>query len=289
MSRNSKLGFSLIELSVVILVIGILVVGITQGSRIISEAKLKSARALTDSSPVNANTNLMLWFDSVSEKSFDSSASNANKISNWYDLNLQSVTKNNATQNTSDNQPVYYRSRINGLPAINFDGNASYMDFDGIPLVRSNYTIFVVEQRRSNSAKFFIGGTSTSTNNQNLHLGYTTDTTLTFRQWGNDYNISPDITNYSAPIARIHAFRFSSDIGKNYHLNSISKTLTDVNTPVATQGLTGFPGASIGRRATGNYYNGDIGEVIMFTRYLKDSERQAIESYLSQKWGIKLS
>ena len=52
--KKLKLGFSLIELSVVILIIGILVLGVTQGSRILTEVKLKSAIALTTSSPVTA-------------------------------------------------------------------------------------------------------------------------------------------------------------------------------------------------------------------------------------------
>jgi prepilin-type N-terminal cleavage/methylation domain-containing protein len=51
-----KLGkitaFSLIELSIVILVIGLLIAGAIQGSKMISKAALSSARTLTESSPV---------------------------------------------------------------------------------------------------------------------------------------------------------------------------------------------------------------------------------------------
>ncbi len=72
LSKN-KLGFSLIELSIVILVIGILVIGITKGSRIIRESKLKSAQALTMSSPVASMSNIVMWLESTSEKSFANS------------------------------------------------------------------------------------------------------------------------------------------------------------------------------------------------------------------------
>jgi hypothetical protein len=36
------------------------------------------------------------------------------------------------------------------------------------------------------------------------------------------------------------------------------------------------------------YYYGYISEVIIFNKYIKDSERQNIERYLGQKWGIKV-
>ena len=67
---NSRLAFSLIELSVVILIIGILVLGVTQGNRMMSEAKLKSARSLTTSSPVASIEGLAVWLDSTSENAF---------------------------------------------------------------------------------------------------------------------------------------------------------------------------------------------------------------------------
>lgn len=45
-------AFSLIELSIVVLVIGILIAGFIQGSKLVSKAALNSARTLTESSPV---------------------------------------------------------------------------------------------------------------------------------------------------------------------------------------------------------------------------------------------
>ena len=42
-NKNSKLAFSLIELSVVILIIGVLVLGVTQGSRMMKQSKITAA------------------------------------------------------------------------------------------------------------------------------------------------------------------------------------------------------------------------------------------------------
>ena len=46
-------AFSLIELSIVILVIGILIPGVMQGRELISKVHLQTARLLTTSSPVS--------------------------------------------------------------------------------------------------------------------------------------------------------------------------------------------------------------------------------------------
>jgi hypothetical protein len=44
----------------------------------------------------------------------------------------------------------------------------------------------------------------------------------------------------------------------------------------------------VGSAAFSTYYDGDIGEIIIFDRALKTEERQSIEKYLGQKWGIKI-
>ena len=66
-----KKAFSLIELSIVILIIGILVAGVTQSSRLLKMMRLQSARSLTNSGPVISINNIVLWVDSVSEESFN--------------------------------------------------------------------------------------------------------------------------------------------------------------------------------------------------------------------------
>lgn len=48
---NFKKAFSLIELSIVILIIGILVAGVTQSSRLINAMRIQSIRSLTINSP----------------------------------------------------------------------------------------------------------------------------------------------------------------------------------------------------------------------------------------------
>lgn len=102
MKRNS--AFSLIELSIVILVIGILIAGITQSSRLVKQVRIRTAQTLTQSSPVNSIKDLAVWFEPTMESSFaDSETQNNSTITNWYDINSHSSIKNNATQDTATN------------------------------------------------------------------------------------------------------------------------------------------------------------------------------------------
>jgi len=143
MTKKIKLGFSLTELSIVILVIGILVIGITKGSQIISAAKLKSAQSLTINSPAASVSGLFFWLDSVSDKSFDTDINDGDLISNWYDINPQSTLKTNFTQSDSA-RPTYRSSGINGLPSVEFDGSSNSMVNTSFSFPYNNYSIFIV-------------------------------------------------------------------------------------------------------------------------------------------------
>jgi prepilin-type N-terminal cleavage/methylation domain-containing protein len=286
---NNKYGFSLIELSVVILVIGILVIGITQGSRIITQAKLSSARTLTKGSPVNSISNIVIWLDATSTDSITDSqrVDGSGTINTWLDVNPQATNKNNATAGVS---PIYVSKAINGLPVVRFTGT-QHLGFNGTSIANSNYTIFVVEQRTSSigssaGINYFIGQNPSSGGNNNLlHLGYRDNTTMTFAQFGNDYNAT--VAAYSKPTSYIHTFRFSSSQGKGYWRNGTN--LINQTSGGALQGLTAYNNAAIGAYPDWpTYYIGNIGEIIIFNKALSVTEKSGVESYLSDKWGIAI-
>ncbi|MBM5782065.1 MAG: type II secretion system protein [Pelagibacterales bacterium] len=135
--------FSLIELSIVILVVGILIAGVTSGSRLVSEFQLQTARTLTNSSSVSGIKDLMLWYETSLESSFDSSErTNQSAVSTWYDINPQSSYKNNATKTTTASKPLFIEGGFpNNITAVRFDGTNDRVFFDGTFLVNTSYTI----------------------------------------------------------------------------------------------------------------------------------------------------
>ncbi|MFM7682251.1 MAG: prepilin-type N-terminal cleavage/methylation domain-containing protein, partial [Bacteroidota bacterium] len=58
---NKKLAFSLIELSIVILIIGILVAGVTQSSRLVAQMRLASAQSVTRSADISSIRDMVFW------------------------------------------------------------------------------------------------------------------------------------------------------------------------------------------------------------------------------------
>jgi len=68
--KNKLKAFSLIELSIVILIIGILFVGVTQSSRLINQMSLTTARNITQNSPVYSISGVVSWIETTSQQSF---------------------------------------------------------------------------------------------------------------------------------------------------------------------------------------------------------------------------
>jgi len=227
----------------------------------------------------------MLWWETTSDKSFGSTdPENGTAISTWYDINPTSTYKINATQNTSANQPVYTTNCANMLPCLRFtNANSSYFSYDGSFLIGTDYTVIVVEQRRTTtSGNYFLSGNSATTNG-NLVLGYRTNFRVTFAQYNNDADLI--VTGYSSPIPWIHVFKLSSTSGKTYYLNGA----TDTTGSAQTQQLVSYASPYVGRsNVTNFYYEGDLCEIIMFSRAITNEERDSIEEYLGKKWRIRV-
>jgi hypothetical protein len=166
---------------------------------------------------------------------------------------------------------------------------AQYLDYDGSALVNSDYTIFVVEKNggpADTSPRYFLGG-EYALPNGNLHLGYRNNTNYSITQahFGNDLNYTrTPALHITAPA--MHSFWFSTSGGKKYWNNG-GVDADAFNSQTAA--LVSYNEAKIALYLGSDYYKGDIAEIIMFSRALSDKDRQAVESYLSKKWAIKIS
>jgi hypothetical protein len=148
---NQTKAFSIIELSLVAMVIGVLISGVAGSEKLFKNFKLNSARAQTGSSPLSSMSGLSTWLEATSEASFQEKIYNDEvQINLWKDINPSSQIKYDATQQQSSKKPKYVASCINKLPCIRFDVG-TFFDFDSRYLTNSNYTLFVVLQSRMSS------------------------------------------------------------------------------------------------------------------------------------------
>ena len=125
-SKKSIKAFSLIELSIVLLIIGIIIAGVTQGGRIISAMKLATAKSITQSSSVPSIKGLIMWLEPTLDNSFlDAESENGQEITVWKDVNPQSSIKLNASASGATTGLTYDASTVSGLPSIKFSGTTA--------------------------------------------------------------------------------------------------------------------------------------------------------------------
>lgn len=288
-------AFSLIELSIVILIIGILVAGVTQSSRLISQFKLSSARNISISSPVSSIKDLALWLDAVNEKSFNNNIqiSDQENISSWIDINPLSTSGFALTQSNVADQPKYALNGINGLPSVKYNSaiNTTRLASNDVGILKRQSTFFSVMRYDSVNASlshsYFltIGNSSTPSLESSVSIG-----TLSFQYYpsyapGNNFQSTSFLkdTNY---ILR-----------RTYNPKANTATL-HLNGALAYSGIASYDGNfndSLTYMVLGNHpsaprtYGGFFGEFIYFNRVLSADEIKDVENYLSRKWGIKIN
>ena len=166
-SSAKKQAFTLLELSIVILIIGIIISIVITADFLISKARITTARNLTQTSPISSIKDISFWFESAMLTSFEQSeAEDGLNLSIW----RNNVGYGNNATSSNGNFPTYANT-INRIHAVKFNGSNQFFLVDGSSLNNSDYTIMVVEKRLSNkSDNYFIGDPAVTTANQNLIL-----------------------------------------------------------------------------------------------------------------------
>ena len=299
--KNSNKAFSLIELSIVILIIGILVAGVTQSSRLVGQMKIISARSITKNSPVSSILGLSLWYETTDDNSL-TSATNANnpsnndRISSWNDLNPNQVTKINIFQTNDSLRPIYIaNSPINGLPSLLFNNN-EYFELIAsgsgqLPLRVGDDTFTFIAVWRTLSPAYTQSIVEQNTNTSNLISGARAAMLIGGGGWG--FNGEG---NDSALIAlNVNSNRIGVITNNNGLINIYDNKLSSPNsTSSINNSLENLSEAGLyvgvkGAGARTERFYGYISEIIIYDRVLSIDEINDITQYLSRKYSIKLS
>ncbi len=305
---KQRKAFSLIELAIVLLIIGIIIAGVTQGSRLINAYRLRVAQESSKSSPTVSIPGLILWLDATNENSFiDSEAQDGSTISRWNDIDPHENPKHNAFQSTGALRPTYDVDGINNLPAIRFDG-AQYMDTPyTADLNPRSYTIITVVRPMTLTGTF-AGIICSRNETSGILKGFIVyiSNFNSFQGWfgtGSAWK-GNNSTSFTVAAKRTEIFATSYDGTPNiqtqtayFYRNRLSNPSTystsdgpfalipqtNEVTRIGASGSFTYP-----TPPTASFYlNGYIGEIIMFNRKLNSEERKAIEDYLAKKWGVK--
>lgn len=298
--NRTTTAFSLIELSIVILIIGVLVTAVTSSSALLGRASLTAARKYTADSSVRYSSGLVAWYDPTTELAFGSTTStlaDGAQLSTTVLFDDVYTSSFDASVATASAAVTYVKSGINGLPAVGFNSTGG-VAANGLstvatfpPVASSEATIFVVSiwKPLSNAVLLEKGGNdfsikqnSATAGNLDITFGGTNVAVASSPTAGVSFaNGNPNVMSfvYSKADAKVYVYR--NGVAFN---DATGTALVAASTPsVGTLTI----GSSNNASAMSN--GSDVGEVIIFNRKLSDAERKEIETYLGAKWKIKVS
>jgi prepilin-type N-terminal cleavage/methylation domain-containing protein len=296
--KNTLKAFSLIEISMVILIVGILISGISKSIDLYEDFILQNARKITKNSIVPRIEGLGLWLETTLDESFNSDfkRQDGSNFLPW---------KSNALSGfripISNGGPAfYYNKKINFLPSVSVTNGGYFRGYitsdnitseslvsnDGVTIFTvfvcyvGNYpgtcgTMFAVESPDSTyrygishmwgNLSFWIGNSS---NLNSIDYGYV------------DKNMSnPHIfgarANTSKAILSIDGSRVAT--------SDVLQSMTPSNKVYVKIGY------STGGSWSYRFMQGAVGEIIIYGRPLTNKEFRSVEEYLSKKWRIPLN
>jgi prepilin-type N-terminal cleavage/methylation domain-containing protein len=312
MLKNShkKQAFSLLELSVVIVIIGILITGIMKGSSLIASSRINSARSLTARSPVGEINGLAAWYETTSLQSFgkrtaggsgappNPSASisatqlkESDPIELWRDIGPKCInnyaifnssgstqadyndTCNALSQATTNSRPSYSLSGINNLPSVSFaSGQTLLLNAlkDGALNASTKIVVFSVDYKPSSGNSATILNNNPIANTQRIFID---PTNISVDNGGTSANIS---ATYSIKNTYIVAVIFNGS-NSYYKINNVAITAL-----ASTIGTNSSNDLTVG----GTNFVGKISEIIIFNRMLKETEITEIFNYLGKKYKV---
>ncbi len=276
--ESSLRAFSLIELSIVLVIVGLLIAGITSGKNLVRASKLSSAQSITLSSQIVVIPGMVLWVEPTNKDSFlNTEIVDSSQMTTWYNREPSGfLVKNNLTASASADA-VYKELGINDLPSINMTvaGKMSVASFSGSALSASTVVIVFKPASLSGTAEIIAdAGVSNPTSSigikntgVNLNAGASADFSTTF-------------TDGISYIVMVYFNGASSQV--------FSNSITAIGT--ITAGTNVLNGLTIGANsASASGIDAEISEVIVYNRILKDTERSDVMSYLSKKYKITVA
>ncbi len=298
--NNFRKAFSLVEISVVIVIIGILIAGISSGIDLYNDFVISKAKNLTLNSRVGRISDLNLWLETTTDKSFLTAEKfNNAPISNWNAINLTSSAIISATQAGSNYKPKYIVNGFNGLPVIRFEGkdtdNPQYSDYmnlpnEIVPYGDSDYSVFIVAKKTlNNSARNIVlsGGSIVDGSTRSMNaFGFMDNNAMNYWYPSSSILNSP-ANSINSNNFYITEFFYDKNVTLNrfIYINGSMVAEANLGSRISTKNNN-----FIGKRSdfTTNYFDGDLAELIVYNRAISSSERKSVEEYLSRKWNIMI-
>ena len=214
---------------------------------------------------------LALWLDASDLSTVIKDSSN--KVRNWSDKSGNGVS---VSQSDSSKQPTFTASGLNNLPTLTFDGSNDYLTSSSLDITQPYSAFLVAKTTGGGSGKqyLFDGATSNNSHRSLISLNKDGKVQIWSGSWGN--------SNVNTPSGY---FTISTVFNSTSGVISFNGT--------AVTGLsTGTGNLQSGIRIGANYLAnvdflaGSIAEVFIVNGAYGTEDRQKMEGYLANKWGL---
>ena len=239
--------------------------------------------------PVLAVSGCALWFDGTDPLGTGRAPANGTSLTTWANKGTTSVTLAYGTS-----QPTYSANFQNGLGSVSFNNNYFSAAYSFNLQTKSAFIVCSQSNNATDSPQgilsFYGSGADTvaSTNGygyQATQGGYGSFGWLynIFAGGSTGYYIPTGTAGANTPMG-IYGNVFSNQYEQTFKDGSSVTNFTISTTPgMATNLMVGA--RLIGGGLRGSFF-GNICEIIVYTVALSTSQRQNIEGYLAQKWGL---
>jgi hypothetical protein len=209
-------------------------------------------------------SDLKLWLDASDSSTITESL---NAVSQWND---KSGNANSLTQTTASLKPKTNTRTLNNKNVIEFDGGDIIRSAAFSSVLSQPNTVFIVYQSDLSSLQYVLDGLSPGTDR---HLFVLDPAIGDFMFAGTEL-----ATSHGTPsIPYLVSLQFNTT-SSEYYINGSLVASGNV-------GSQGFGGITLGSRYNDvTFFDGIIGEVIVYDKLLSISERQKVETYLKDKW-----
>jgi len=220
---------------------------------------------------------LKVWLDGSDSSSIIHSSG---AVSQWSD---KSGNANHFVQATSPNQPTTNTRTLNGKNALNFDGNSDMLsctNASALAILTGQCTVFCVASRDVLTGDYTLltsGGAGTgawgvSNNDTSANARQTT-------QWG--VSTLPVTNDLLAHTIGMHTNGATNPSNRVFRDGIFGGTYSDSGSTVTVATLINLGAVNTGF----GWWDGAIGEVLIFNRALSNTELNNVGNYLKSKWG----
>lgn len=238
--------------------------------------------------PGSVAAGLVLWLDA----DLAASVKVDSAVRFWADRSGQ---HNDVSNGTSAQRPSRVANAIGTRSAIRFDGDDDWLHAEsGLPLAAAEgFIVWRSTRGPSTSAKrsLLVNGENLEVNHSDTGgFEYSVASCITLPYTGNAWSSVRFSPAPAANVTELWSFGFdatTTSVFSSVQGGSISFQPAPTTVPVTPSSALGIGGDPVGCAADdGCHFDGDIGEVILYSRRLSQSERLAVVAYLRTKWSV---